>query len=101
MQFLNKQYRENLPNQNPHQFLTIQEARLYLHCSTQELYLLIKGGKIPAFKLQRKYLLKQSDLETFISSNRYIPVSAQIDVTKKDINAEFARVDAIRGNYAE
>lgn len=90
-------------NKNPRNLLTVTEAKDYLHCSVQELYRLIKAGKIPAFQLTRKYLLKQEDLDFFIEAKRYIPVafSAKIDTTKKDINGELARVDALRGNYAE
>jgi excisionase family DNA binding protein len=86
-------------NTNPNNLLTIQEARDYLHCSTQEIYILIKKGKIPAHKLQRKYLIRQADVDAFFDGCRYIPpaVAIKIDATCKDIEAEFAKLDAIRG----
>ncbi|MHB1697550.1 MAG: helix-turn-helix domain-containing protein [bacterium] len=86
-------------NTNPNNLLTIQEARNYLHCSTQEIYLLIKKGKLPAHKLQRKYLIRQADVDAFFERCRYIPpaLSTKIEALASDIGAEFARLEATRG----
>ncbi len=48
--------------------LTIREAAERLKVSDDTIRRRIKSGELPAYKPTRKYVIKQSDLNTFLES---------------------------------
>ena len=58
-------------------FLTREEVMEYLRISRTSLYMLMKSGAFPYYRLERKILFKKSDIDAFMEAHKVT------DATKK------------------
>lgn len=58
--------------------MTVIEVAEYLRVSRQTVYIMIRGGKIPHFRVGNKVRVKRSDLEAMTSTQSQPETSEQL-----------------------
>jgi len=71
--------------QNALLFLDLRRAKQEYPLSRRKLQLLIKDGRLPAFRLDGKLILKRSDLERILTA---APVGADLDKIVDSVMSE-------------
>ena len=71
--------------QNALLFLDLRRAEQEYPLSRRKLQLLIKDGRLPAFRLDGKLILKRSDLERILTAT---PVGADLDKIVDSVMSE-------------
>jgi excisionase family DNA binding protein len=51
-------------------FLTRDQVMKYLHISRTSLYMLMKRGAFPYYRLERKILFRKSDIDAFMEAHK-------------------------------
>lgn len=60
-----------MANQDRNRFMTVAEVAGLMRVSTMTVYRLIKGGDLPAVRVGKSYRIRETDVDTYLSS-RYI-----------------------------